>query len=106
MAAAQGLAWDHVYVLGLHAARMPGARGEGGGGGGGDPIPDALLKEYLPPHGGRTHETAMRRLLHVACTRARRRLVLAHPQASARGAAQPPSPFAEEARAALGAEWE
>ena len=48
----------------------------------------------------------MRRLLHVAMTRARRRLVLVHPQASDRGAAQPPSPFAEEARLALGAEWE
>ena len=49
----------------------------------------------------------MRRLLHVAMTRARTaaraRLRRARPSA---GAAQPPSPFAEEARAALGAEWE
>ena len=36
-------------------------------------------------------------------TRARRRLVLAYPAATERGARQPPSPFAEEARAALGA---
>ena len=48
----------------------------------------------------------MRRLLHVAMTRARRRLVLAYPARTDRGAAQPPSPFAEEARAAVGGEWE
>ena len=48
----------------------------------------------------------MRRLLHVAMTRARRRLVLAYPERTDRGAAQQPSPFAEEARAAVGGEWE
>ena len=40
----------------------------------------------------------MRRLLHVAMTRARQRLVLAYPERTDRGAAQQPSPFAEEAR--------
>jgi DNA helicase-2/ATP-dependent DNA helicase PcrA len=39
-------------------------------------------------------------------TRARTRLVLAYPAITERGSSQPPSPFAEEARAALGAEWE
>jgi DNA helicase-2/ATP-dependent DNA helicase PcrA len=48
----------------------------------------------------------MRRLLHVAMTRARRRLVLAYPERTDRGAVQPPSPFADEARAAVGGEWE
>ena len=48
----------------------------------------------------------MRRLLHVAMTRARRRLVLAYPERTERGAVQQPSPFAEEARAAVGGEWE
>src|SRR3712207_4304941 len=48
----------------------------------------------------------MRRLLHVALTRARRGLVLAYAERSDRGALQPPSPFLEEARAALGAEFE
>ena len=48
----------------------------------------------------------MRRLLHVAMTRARRRLVLAYPERTDRGAAQQPSPFAEEARAAVAGEWE
>ena len=48
----------------------------------------------------------MRRLLHVAMTRARQRLVLAYPARTERGALQQPSPFAEEARAAVGGEWE
>jgi DNA helicase-2/ATP-dependent DNA helicase PcrA len=55
----------------------------------------------------RAHHVAhMRRLLHVAMTRASEGLVLAYSGASDRGARQPPSPFAEEARAALGAGWE
>jgi DNA helicase-2/ATP-dependent DNA helicase PcrA len=48
----------------------------------------------------------MRRLLHVGMTRARTRLVLAYPERTESGATQPPSPFAEEARAAAGGEWE
>src|SRR5205814_7276693 len=52
------------------------------------------------------HVTEMRRLLHVAMTRARDGLVLAYAAHTDSGALQPPSPFAEEARAALGAEWE
>jgi DNA helicase-2/ATP-dependent DNA helicase PcrA len=48
----------------------------------------------------------MRRLLHVAMSRARKRLVLAYPERTDRGAAQQPSPFAEEARAAVAGEWE
>ena len=83
------------------AARMPGPRRRTL-----EPIPDALIKEALPPDTKARHVGEMRRLLHVAMTRARRRLVLAYPAATERGAAQPPSPFAEEARRALGAEWE
>ncbi|MEA2192622.1 MAG: ATP-dependent helicase UvrD/PcrA, partial [Solirubrobacteraceae bacterium] len=52
------------------------------------------------------HVASMRRLLHVAMTRASSGLVLAYPARSSSGAVQPPSPFAEEARAAVGAEWE
>jgi DNA helicase-2/ATP-dependent DNA helicase PcrA len=48
----------------------------------------------------------MRRLLHVAMTRAREGLVLAYAAHTDSGALQTPSPFAEEARTALGAEWE
>jgi DNA helicase-2/ATP-dependent DNA helicase PcrA len=101
MRAAQGLEFDHVYVLGLHAARMPGAHTRTL-----EPIAPVLMKEALPQDDHAAHVAEMRRLLHVAMTRARRRLVLVHPQASDRGAAQPPSPFAEEARLALGAVWE
>jgi DNA helicase-2/ATP-dependent DNA helicase PcrA len=101
MHAAQGLEFDHVYVLGLHAARMPGVHTRTL-----EPIAPALMKEALPQDDQAAHAAEMRRLLHVAMTRARERLVLVHPEASDRGAAQPPSPFAEEARAALGAAWE
>jgi len=101
MHAAQGLEFDHVYVLGLHAARMPGAHTRAL-----EPIAPVLMKEALPQDDHAAHVAQMRRLLHVAMTRARRRLVLVHPQASDRGAAQPPSPFVEEARVALGANWD
>jgi DNA helicase-2/ATP-dependent DNA helicase PcrA len=101
MQAAKGLEFDHVYVLGLMAARMPGPRRRPL-----EPIPDALIKEVLPPDGKEAHAAEMRRLLHVAMTRARRRLVLAYPAATDGGTPQPPSPFAEEARLAVGGEWE
>src|SRR3954452_11333353 len=89
---ARGAEFDHVYVLGLQASRMPGGRSRAV-----EPVPDELLKERLAPD---DHPAAMRRLLHMAMTRARRRLVLAYCRE------QPPSPFAEEARAALHAAWE
>jgi DNA helicase-2/ATP-dependent DNA helicase PcrA len=99
--AAGGRDLDWVFVLGLTSARMPGARLRAG-----ENIPDALLKEALGPDDRATHVDAMRRLLHVAMTRAARGLVLAYPALSASGVVQPPSPFAEEARTALDAEWE
>jgi DNA helicase-2/ATP-dependent DNA helicase PcrA len=101
MHAAKGLEFDHVYVLGLQSTRMPGARRERV-----EPIPDALLKESVPPDSRAAHVAEMRRLLHVGMTRARERLVLSYAAGSERGAPQAPSPFVEEARAALGAEWE
>ena len=88
-------------MLGLTSARMPGPRLRAG-----ETVPDALLKEALGPDDRAAHVAAMRRLAHVAMTRAAHGLVLAYPALSAGGVAQPPSPFAEEARAALGAEWE
>jgi DNA helicase-2/ATP-dependent DNA helicase PcrA len=100
MHAAKGREFEHVYVLGLMSARMPGPRRAY------EPIPDALIKETLPPDSKGAHVDAMRRLLHVAMTRARTRLVLAYPEGTERGATQQASPFAEEARAALGGEWE
>src|SRR4051795_2411152 len=73
MEASRGLEFDHVFVLGLSAARMPGAhRAETDG------VPPELLKRSRPSADGReAHETAMRVLLHLAMTRARRGLVLA-----------------------------
>jgi DNA helicase-2/ATP-dependent DNA helicase PcrA len=98
MADAKGLGFDHVFVLGLTAARAAGRddRAE-------PEVPDVLLKERLPSGGGREAEIA--RLLHVAMTRAREGLVLAWPE-SAGGARSHPSPSLEPARAAVGAEEE
>ena len=45
-----------------------------------EPIPDALIKEALPPDTKAAHVAEQRRLLHVAMTRARKRLVLAYPE--------------------------
>ncbi|MFL5975838.1 MAG: PD-(D/E)XK nuclease family protein, partial [Solirubrobacterales bacterium] len=66
----------------------------------------ALLHEELPAESRAAHVAEMRRLLHVAMTRARSRLVLAHPERSEAGAIMQPSPFVEEARAAVGGTWE
>jgi len=88
----------HVFVLGLDAARVPGrARAA-----------DLDTVEYAGPAGARSHEHAMRRLLYVAMTRARRGLVLswARPLGEPEAGATRPSPFLEEARAAVGADWE
>jgi DNA helicase-2/ATP-dependent DNA helicase PcrA len=98
MQAARPREFDHVFVLGLQSARMPGARSRLV-----EPIPEALV----PGDGSReSHVAEMRRLLHVAMTRAREGLVLAYAAHTDSGALQTPSPFAEEARAALSAEWE
>src|SRR3954463_11977292 len=62
MHAAKGLEFDHVFVLGLSASRMPGPWRPRA-----DDVPDELLRETLPDAAGReAHEAEMRRLLHVA----------------------------------------
>jgi DNA helicase II / ATP-dependent DNA helicase PcrA len=102
MHAAKGLEFDHVFVLGLSAGAMPGPFRTPNG-----DVPDELLKERLEVGSPRAeHEAEMRRLLHVAMTRARKGLVLAWAQAGAPGTTPRPSPFYEEARAALGLEEE
>jgi DNA helicase II / ATP-dependent DNA helicase PcrA len=104
MHGAKGLEFDHVYVLGLQQSRMPGARRHSQ-----EPVPDELLKEELPQNTRDAHIAEMRRLLYVAMTRARTQLVLTWPQRTSSGAdhvQQKPSPFYEEARAALGAQEE
>jgi DNA helicase II / ATP-dependent DNA helicase PcrA len=102
MHAAKGLEFDHVFVVGLAAGAMPGPFRPPNG-----DVPDELLKERLELGSPRAeHEAEMRRLLHVAMTRARKGLVLAWAQTGAPGTTPRPSPFYEEARAALGLEEE
>ena len=72
MHSAKGLEFEHVYVLGLQSARMPGARRRAA-----VAVPDALLHETLPPDSRDAHVAEMRRLLGLAITRARQRVVLA-----------------------------
>ena len=98
MDAAKGHEFDHVLVLGLGAAAMPGARRPRP-----DDVPVELVKETQAagedPRA--VHEAEMRRLLHMAMTRARRGLVLSWAETGEHGAAARPSPFLDEARAAL-----
>ncbi len=98
---AKGGEFRHVLVLGLQSSRMPGARRVAL-----EPIPDALLHEDLPADTREVHVAEMRRLLHLAMTRAREGLVLSYSARTERGAVQPPSPFAEEALLAVGGSWE
>ncbi len=102
MAAAKGLELDHVFVLGLQASRMPGARRRLV-----EPPPDELVGPDVAAAGSHgAHVAAMRRLLHVAMTRPRRSLTLCCAERSEAGAPLPPSPFCEEVRAELGLSWE
>jgi DNA helicase-2/ATP-dependent DNA helicase PcrA len=96
---AKGLEFDAVFVIGMTRASFPGKDR------GAVDIPDQLLPEALP-QGRHAHVAEARRLAYVAMTRARRRLVLAMPAFGAGGVAQAPSPFFEEARAAVGGEVE
>ena len=94
---AKGLEFDAVFVVGMTRANFPGKdRGE-------IDIPDQLLPEVLP-RARDAHVAESRRLAYVAMTRARRHLVLCTLAAGASGIAQAPSPFFEEAQAAVGAE--
>ena len=69
--------------------------------------PAELLKGRRPALDDReAHEAEMRRLLHVAMTRARKGLVLAWAEAGAPGTTPRPSPFYEEALAATAIEEE
>jgi DNA helicase-2/ATP-dependent DNA helicase PcrA len=102
MHAAKGLEFDHVFVLGLSAGAMPGPYRASDA-----DVPDELLKERLDSESPRAvHEAEMRRLLHVAMTRARKGLVLAWAETGPPGTTPRPSPFYEEARAAVDLEEE
>jgi DNA helicase II / ATP-dependent DNA helicase PcrA len=93
---AKGHEFEHVVVLGLSAASMPGPPPPAG-----EQLPAALAREAAP-----SHEDEMRRLLYVAMTRARRSVVLSWAATAEHGPGSRPSPFVEEAREALGAEEE
>jgi DNA helicase-2/ATP-dependent DNA helicase PcrA len=95
MRQARGMEFDHVFVLGVQATRMPGARRRAM-----EPIPDELLREALPPESRAAHVAEMRRTLHVAMTRARESLTVAYAEPG------PPSPLLEEARTAVGGRFE
>ena len=101
MASAGGREFDHVFLLGLQGARIPGAPGTGP-----DPVAPGLLDGPPRPAAGDAHLEAMRRLLYLGITRARERAVLCWVEHGRRGTLQPPSPLAEEALAAAGSEWE
>ena len=101
MRSARGLEFEHVYVLGLHSSRMPGARTAAL-----EPIPPELLGADSASDDRDAHVAAMRRLLAIAMTRARERLVLAYPERGEKGQPLQPSPFLEEATAAAGLEVE
>jgi ATP-dependent DNA helicase UvrD/PcrA len=93
--AVAGLQFEHVFVLGCHARRPPG-RG-------------AHVPRDLAPDGDAAEQDAddrARHRLHVASTRASRSVTFAYAESSPRGARRTPSPLVEEARRALGLEWE
>ncbi|MEA2471424.1 MAG: ATP-dependent helicase UvrD/PcrA, partial [Thermoleophilaceae bacterium] len=93
---AKGCEFDHVMVVGLSAAAMPGPRPPGA-----DAVPASLLKERLPAGEAaerEAHEGSMRRLLHMGMTRARKGLVLSWALAAEHGPGARPSPFLEDAR--------
>jgi DNA helicase II / ATP-dependent DNA helicase PcrA len=95
-ASAGGLEAEHVYVVGLHSGIAAAAP---------EPIPEALLAEPLPADDGELRARLLGQELYVACSRARRRLVLAYPQVDERGAELAPAPALVQARGALHATW-
>jgi DNA helicase-2/ATP-dependent DNA helicase PcrA len=95
---AKGCEFDHVMVVGLSAAAMPGPRPASA-----DAVPAPLLKERLPVGEDaerEAHDGTMRRLLHVGMTRARKSLVLSWAATAEHGPGARPSPFLEDARGA------
>ncbi len=100
LAAAKGLEFDHVFVLGLSAGAMPGPFRRPA-----VDVPQELVKERSGS-GPRDHDEAMRTLLHTGMTRARKALVLAWVESGSPGTTPRPSPFYEEARAAVGVDEE
>jgi len=111
---AKGREFDHVFVLGLSAGRMPGRAPVLDAGAPAAAIAGGPTTAAPPIAGGPTiaapptlglppsHEQVMRRRLHIALTRASKSLVLSWSDAP-NGSPARPSPFYEEARSAAGA---
>ena len=91
---AKGLEFDAVFVIGFVAARMPGRDRQR------SDIPDELLPESIQ-RGRDAHIAEKRRLVYVALTRPRRHVYLSTYEMGER-VRQRPSPFFDDARAALG----
>ena len=91
-----GLEVEHLYMVGMQAGlALPGP----------EPIPDALLREELPPDGEPQRRVQLRQAMYVLLTRARGRVVLAYPKTNDRGGGVAPSPLLGEIREAAGAEY-
>src|SRR3954470_24737680 len=103
MPAAKGCEWDHVYVLGLSAARVPGQYRPDFAA-----VPESLLKEFpaTPIDPRAVHEGDVRRLVHMVMTRARRGLVLAWAEGAEPGVPPRPSALYDAAREAISGEEE
>ncbi len=105
--AAAELELDHVLILGLQASRIASGAALAG-----RRLVDPLPTELLGDEGSAPRDATdvaideARRGLHVAITRARESVVLAFPARATSGAAREPSPAVEDARRAIGAEWE
>jgi DNA helicase-2/ATP-dependent DNA helicase PcrA len=97
----KGLEFDYVFVPGMVAPRWPGRRSSEGN------VPTPLLRDPMPPLPGKdpereAHIEEVRRLAHVAMTRARTQLVLSW-FGEANGREQKVSEFYAEAMLATGA---
>jgi ATP-dependent DNA helicase UvrD/PcrA len=95
LGAVGGLAARHVYVVGLHGGVRFAPRGA-------ESVDDALLHEPLPPDDEELPRTRLSQALYVAVTRACERVVLCYPADAGGGACAP----VEEARVALGCDWQ
>ncbi len=96
----KGLEFDYVFVPGMIDTRWPGSRTPG------SRVPERLMKDPMPPLPGKNPEREayieeIRRLAHVAMTRARKGLFLSWFDDKNAKREVKPSPFFEEARLAV-----
>jgi DNA helicase-2/ATP-dependent DNA helicase PcrA len=97
--AAGGLEVDHVFVIGMHAGLATSAELDS------ERVPDALLREQLPPDDDSARRSRLSQRLYVAVSRARERAVVVHASSGERGTQRSPLAIVEHARQALGCDW-